>query len=73
MATQRREWPTSAADARDKAAEAAQRGIRALRPLILGEAPFDRTEQLRRIAVALDSLQSIARHMEFVGAQTRPE
>ncbi len=70
--TKRHEWPTSAAEARDKSAEAAQRGIRALRPLVLGE-QFDRTEQLRRIAVALDSLQTIARYMEFVGARTRPE
>jgi hypothetical protein len=70
--THPREWPNAAANARDKSAEAALCGIRALRPLIMGQ-QFDRTEQLRRIAVALDSLQTIARHMEFVGAQTRPE
>jgi hypothetical protein len=57
---------------RDRAAEEAMRGQRALRPLLEGE-QFDRTEQLRRIAVALDAMSQISRFMESAGAQTRPE
>jgi len=48
------------------------RGLRSLRPLVEGDA-FDRTEVLRRQAVALDAFQSVLRHLESVGAQTRPE
>ena len=54
---------TTRAEARDRAAEEAIRGQRALRPLVAGEA-FDRTDTLRRMAIALDALQQIARFME---------
>jgi hypothetical protein len=70
--TQRRAWPNDASHARDGAAEAAQRGARLLRRLVMGER-FDATETLRRIAGALDALQTILRFLESVGAQTRPE
>ena len=70
--TRPRAWPNVAREARDRAAEEALRGMRALRPLVEGKA-VDRTETLRRMAVALDALQSIARFMEMVGAETRPE
>lgn len=70
--TKRREWPNQAAEARNRAAEEAQRGARLLRPLVIGER-FDATETLRRIAGALDALQTILRFLEQVGAQTRPE
>jgi hypothetical protein len=70
--TQPREWPNWAREARDRSAEEAMRGIRSLRPLVCGEL-FDRTETLRRQAVALDALVSIARFLEGVGARTRPE
>ena len=67
-----RSWPNNAKLARDRAAEEAMRGLRSLRPLVEGDA-FDRTEVLRRQAVALDAFQSVLRHLESVGAQTRPE
>jgi hypothetical protein len=70
--TSARLWPNVAREARDRAAEEAVRGQRALRPLVAGET-FDRTDTLRRLAVALDALQQIARFMESAGAPTRPE
>ena len=70
--TNARLWPNVAREARDRAAEEAVRGQRALRPLVVGET-FDRTDTLRRLAVALDALQQIARFMESAGAPTRPE
>ncbi len=70
--TDARPWPNVAREARDRFAEEAIRGQRALRPLVAGET-FDRTETLRRVAVALDALSIIARWMEAVGAPTRPE
>jgi hypothetical protein len=65
-------WPNVAKEARDRAAEEAQRGLWALRPLVEGVQLFDRTEILRRQSVALDALNTIARHLESVGAPTRP-
>ena len=59
-------------EARDRAAEEAVRGARALRPLVHGE-QFDRTETLRRQALGLDALGTIARLMESLGAPTKPE
>jgi len=43
-----------------------------LRPLVRGE-QFDRTETLRRQAIGLDALGTIARLMESLGAPTKPE
>jgi len=71
--TKPREWPTWAREARDRAAEEAARGIRALQPLVVEEVRFDRTEVLRRQAIALNALQTIVRFLESVGAETRPE
>jgi len=70
--TKAREWPNDAMEARNRSAEEAVIGIRALKPLISGE-PFDRMETLRRIAVALNALQTIAGFMQSVGAPIRPE
>jgi hypothetical protein len=70
--TDARPWPNAAKEARDRAAEEAIRGQRALRPLVAGER-FDQTEALRRLAVALDALQQISRFLEAAGAPTRPE
>jgi hypothetical protein len=67
-----RQWPTVAADARDRAAEAAQAGMRALEPVVTGERQFTETEKLRREAIALNSLQLVVRLMESQGAPTRP-
>lgn len=70
MATRAREWPNNAREARDRAAEESARGILALRPVLEREMP--EAERIRRMAVALDALQSVARWLESVGAQTRP-
>ena len=71
--TKMREWPNNMREARDRSAEEALRGIRALRPLVAGTRQFTVTETLQREAVALDALQTIARFLERAGAQTRPE
>jgi hypothetical protein len=71
--TRRREWPNAAKEARDRSAEEAVVGIRALEPVVLGDRQMTRTEQLRRQSVALNALQKIARFLEGVGAETRPE
>ena len=70
--TQPRDWPNDAAEARDRAAELATMGARLLRPLVDGER-LDNTETLRRLAQARDCFQMILRHLERVGARTRPE
>lgn len=71
MSSKPREWPNFAKEARDQAAEHACKGIRVIRPILEGE-QYDRGEVIRRLAIALDSLQMIARLLEAVGAQTRP-
>lgn len=70
--TKPRPWPNNAAEARDRAAEEMQRAVRALRPLVNGQR-LDSTETLRRQAVALEAALTALRHLEAVGAQTRPE
>jgi hypothetical protein len=67
-----RAWPNNARESRDRAAEELQQAARALRPLVLGQR-FDSTETLRRQAVALDAVLTALRHLESVGAQTRPD
>jgi hypothetical protein len=71
MSNKPREWPNVAKMARDRAAEEAVRGLHAIRPMLHRE--FTETEKVRRLATAVDALQLIARHLESVGAQTRPE
>ena len=68
--TKARLWPNAAAWARDDAADELVVAIHALTPLVAGEA-FDRTETLRRQAVALASVQKALRCLERVGAKTR--
>ena len=72
MSDRPRPWPNNAREARDRAAEAAVAGIRALEPVVEGERSYTETERLRREALALNSLQTIARLLESVGACTRP-
>lgn len=72
MSNKPREWPNVAADIRDRAAEAAVEGIHALESLVKDDRPFTETERLRREAIALARLYSIARLLESAGAQTRP-
>lgn len=70
MTSKPREWPNNAAGARDLASEQACRGVNALRPIL--EKEMTQTELYRRIAIALDALQTIARALEGAGAQTKP-
>lgn len=71
MATQPRPWPNNAKEARDRAAEEAARGLRALQVILSGKEVTE-TERIRRIAIAVDAFQTILRWLESVGAQTRP-
>lgn len=68
--TKPREWPNSAKEARDRAAEEAARGLYALRPML--EHALPEAERFRRLAVAVDAFQTILRLLEREGAQTRP-
>lgn len=70
MTSKPREWPNNAAAARDLASEQANRGINAIRPIF--EKEMTQTELYRRLAIVQDALQTIARALEGVGAQTRP-
>jgi len=66
-----RPWPNVAKETRDRAAEAAQEGVRALEPIINGE-QLSEAEKMRRTGKALNLFQRIARLLESVGAETRP-
>ncbi len=68
--TDPKKWPHLACQQRNVAAEEAVRGIRALRPLVQGE-QFDRTELLRRQAIALSALLTIAALLQEAGAPVR--
>lgn len=70
--TKAREWPNNAREMRDQAGEAAVRGMRALTPLVDG-VQVDRTETVRRQAMALHELQRIAWLMGQAGAPVRAE
>lgn len=71
MSNKPREWPNVAKNARDRSAEEAVRALAALQPLL--ERQVTETERIRRLAVAIDAVNTIARHLESVGAQTRPQ
>lgn len=73
MSNRPRPWPNNAREARDRAAEEAAMGIKALHPLITEDRIFTEREMLLRISRALAALQTIARHLESAGAPTRPE
>jgi hypothetical protein len=60
-------WPYQSKEARDRAAEAAIAGIRALQPII-GDLPITSEERLRRSAVAITKLHEIAFLLKEVGA-----
>ena len=72
MSDKPRPWPNNAAEARDRAAEAASNGVRTLEPVVLGDQQFTETERLRREARALNLFQRILRLLEGVGAKTKP-
>lgn len=71
MSDKPREWPNIVKEARDQAAENGVKGIRMLSPVIF-EPEMCETEKLRRVAIALNCLQTIVRILEKVGAQTTP-
>lgn len=68
--TARREWPNSAREARDRAAEEAQATLTALQPLL--KRTTDPVE-LAAVAIAVNHTQTALRHLEAAGAQTRPQ
>jgi hypothetical protein len=70
MSDKPRPWPNVAKEIRDRSAEEACRGLRALIPLLDNQTTKE--EEIRRIATAINCLQTIARLLESVGAQTRP-
>ena len=72
MTNKPRDWPNVAREVRDRSAEAACEGIRALEPIVMAEQQFTETELLRRVNKGLNLFQRIARLLESVGAQTRP-
>jgi hypothetical protein len=69
--TKPREWPNYAKEIRDRTAEEAMRGMRAIKPLLDGK-ELTELDRLRRVAIATDSFHTILRLLESVGAQTRP-
>lgn len=71
LMTERRQWPNAAREDRDKAAEAACRGIRTLDPLVSGDDVTD-ADRARRVGLAHSLFQLIARILEGQGAQTKP-
>lgn len=71
MSDKPREWPNVAKAARDLAAEAAQKGIMKMEPILFGERAMTETERLRGEAIVLNCLQRITRALESVGAPTR--
>lgn len=68
--TKRRDWPNTAAWARDEATGHLIEAIHALNPLVIGER-FDSFEVLRRQAIALAAVQNALLCLERVGAKTR--
>jgi len=71
--TKRREWPNAAKESRDRAAEEMVAARRYLRCVLAGWFTEDRAELLRRCGIALDHVNTGLRHLESVGAETRPE
>lgn len=68
--TDTKRWPDLACEQRNAAAEEAVQAVRMLRPLVKGEL-FDRTETLRRQAVALSAAERIVGLMLEAGAPVR--
>jgi hypothetical protein len=64
-----REWPNAAREARDRAAEESQAALRALEPLLKRSIDIS---VLGPVAQAANHTQTALRHLEAVGAQTKP-
>ena len=76
MPTKRpREWGNNAKHARDRSAEELQRILREARRLrdIVSRGSFTREELALIAAQQIDAAQTALRHLEQVGAPTRPE
>lgn len=71
MSDKPREWPNVMRDYRDEAARAAQTGIRALEPVVVSDRPMTENERLRKQAIALNALRTIAQCMQEAGAKVR--
>jgi DNA-binding Xre family transcriptional regulator len=69
--TKNRPWPNNAKDARDDAAAEACKTVKILSPIL--EREMTREELYRRIGIAINSNQYIARLLMEVGAQIRTE
>jgi hypothetical protein len=68
-----RPWPNNAKHARDRAAEELAAARRDLSFALQNVFNVDRSELIRRLGVALDHCDTALRHLESVGAETRPE
>lgn len=72
--SERRPWPNSAMDARDRSSEEAAAIDALLTPILDPDAGAHMSEadRLRRIGLAIRKAQQIMRFLEKQGAQTRP-
>lgn len=68
--TRARDWPNGAKETRDRSAEEIARALNAIEPLLDRE--VTESDKLRRLAVAVTSMQRALRLLERAGAQTRP-
>ena len=72
MTDKPREWPNNAREARDRAAEELNAGIRLFEPLITGEKTISESERQRIENRAFVAMTKALRWLESVGACTRP-
>ncbi len=70
MTDKPRPWPNQAKEARDQAAEAAVRAMRALEPVV-SERIITETERLRRESEALIAIQKVLGLLVQMGAPVR--
>ena len=68
MSDKPRDWPNWQKERRDQAAEVAVNGIRALRPVLIGESEFSEIDRLDREYKALVALHRIFTLMVEAGA-----
>jgi hypothetical protein len=65
-----REWPNNSKEARDRSAEEAAKALRIVSPLLTEQ--MTREQEVIRIAIVINCLQTILRFLEREGAQTKP-
>ncbi len=71
MSNKPREWPNVAREARDRSAELAAESVNLLEPIV-DRRPMSEMDRYIRVSMVLKRLQNISRHLEAVGACTRP-